>query len=106
MERFQQIPVNMLEGSDFTECKGNVFISVHLMPDIFLHLTLQHQQVSGKAVKNQHMFAHIQHTVWEILFSPTTTEVAFSSPDVSSGQPTIFCFSDCREAWRLPSQVF
>lgn len=95
MERFQRIPVNMLEGKPFTARKGNVFLRVCSVPDIFLHLMFQHQQVSGKAIKNS-MFVHIQHSVWEILFAPTTTEFAFSSPDVSSGKPTLFCFSYCR----------
>ena len=106
MERFQRIPVNVLEGRDFAACKANVFLRVYLMPDIFLHLTVQHQQVSGKAIKNQHIFVHIQHSVWEILFSPTTAESAFNSPDVSSVERSIFCFSYCGEGWRLPSQVF
>lgn len=104
VERSQKIPVNMLEGSDFIACKRNVFLRVYLMPDIFLHLTLQHQQVSGKAVKNQRVCSH--SALWEIFFSPTTAEFAFSSPDVSSGKPSIFCFSYCREGWGLPSQVF
>lgn len=37
MQRFQRIPVNILEGSDFTACKGNVFLRVYLMPRYFFY---------------------------------------------------------------------
>lgn len=69
MERIQRIPVNILGGSDFPACKGNVFLRAYLMPDIFIFLTLYHQQVSGKSVKTQHVCSHSAFCLGDIIFS-------------------------------------